>query len=240
MIAGWAPSVDATHAVIMYTDAGGAIYKGLAIANNGSANFLYATDFHNGKVDVFDATFKKQTPTATSFAFTDPTLPAGYAPFGIQAIKNGAGGATQIYVSYAKQAADPTTSTTRAARASGWSMSSMPTAAWSSTWSRPAARSTRPGAWRSRRATSARSAARCWWAISATAVINGFDPATGAFIGTVANAAGTPFAYPGCGASRSATTPPTSRTTRCSTPRARTTRPTAPTGGSTSARARRC
>ena len=45
----------------------------------GSGNFLYATDFHNGKVDVFDATFTRQTPSATSFAFTDPTLPAGYA-----------------------------------------------------------------------------------------------------------------------------------------------------------------
>jgi uncharacterized protein (TIGR03118 family) len=102
MIAGWSPGVDLLNAVTMYTDAGGAVYKGLAIANNGTANFLYATDFHNGKVDVFDATFTKQTPTPTSFAFTDPALPAGYAPFGIQAIKNGAGGATQIYVTYAK------------------------------------------------------------------------------------------------------------------------------------------
>ncbi|MFO1427396.1 MAG: TIGR03118 family protein [Steroidobacteraceae bacterium] len=86
-----------------YTDAGGAVYKGLAIANNGSGNFLYATDFHNGKVDVFDATFTKQTPTASSFAFTDPTLPAGYAPFGIQALPTGTNGATQIYVTYAQQ-----------------------------------------------------------------------------------------------------------------------------------------
>jgi hypothetical protein len=92
----------------MYTDADGAVYKGLALANNGNANFLYATDFSNGKIDVFDATFVKQAATAASFAFDDPTLPDGYAPFGIQAIKNGAGGATQIYVSYAKRdAAEP-------------------------------------------------------------------------------------------------------------------------------------
>jgi hypothetical protein len=32
MIAGWNPSVDATHAVTMYTDSGGAVYKGLAVA----------------------------------------------------------------------------------------------------------------------------------------------------------------------------------------------------------------
>ncbi len=102
MIAGWSPTVDATHAIAMFTDAGGAVYKGLAIANNGTANFLYASDFHNNKVDVFDGTFTKQVPSATSFAFVDPTLPAGYAPFGIQAIKNGAGGSTQIYVTYAQ------------------------------------------------------------------------------------------------------------------------------------------
>ncbi len=106
MIAGWAPSVDASHAITMYTDAGGAIYKGLAIAQNGGHAFLYATDFHNNKVDVFDTAFAKQATSATAFTFTDPGVPAGYAPFGIQSIDNGAGGATQIYVTYAQQDAD--------------------------------------------------------------------------------------------------------------------------------------
>jgi uncharacterized protein (TIGR03118 family) len=103
MIAGWSKDVDVQNAIVMYTDAGGAAYKGLAIANNGSGNFLYATDFHNNKVDVFDATFTRQTPSATKFAFQDPALPAGYAPFGIQALNTGANGAVQIYVTYAKQ-----------------------------------------------------------------------------------------------------------------------------------------
>ena len=99
---------SARSAVTTFTAADGAVYKGLAIANNGIGNFLYAADFANGKIDVLDAAFAKQAATATSFAFTDPTLPAGYAPFGIQAIENGAGGATQIYVSYAKHdAAEP-------------------------------------------------------------------------------------------------------------------------------------
>ena len=105
MIAGWAPNVDLTHGVTMYTDAGGAVYKGLAVAANGGAWFLYATDFHNGKVDVFDTNFAKQATSATAFTFSDPSMPAGYAPFGIQAINNGAAGATQIYVTYAKQLA---------------------------------------------------------------------------------------------------------------------------------------
>ena len=104
-IAGWAPTVDLSHAVVMYTDTGGAVYKGLALANNGTANFLYASDFHNNKVDVFDAAYAKQAATATRFTFKDSTLPAGYAPFGIQALQNGAGNTWQIYVAYAMQQA---------------------------------------------------------------------------------------------------------------------------------------
>jgi uncharacterized protein (TIGR03118 family) len=105
MIAGWSPSVDATHAITMYSDAGGAVYKGLAIAQNAGKQYLYATDFHNNKIDVFDAAFAKQPTSATAFTFADSAIPAGYAPFGIQAIANGASGATQIYVTYAKQQA---------------------------------------------------------------------------------------------------------------------------------------
>jgi len=103
MIGGWAPSVDGTHTIAMYADAGGAVYKGLAIAKVGTANYLYATDFHNNKVDVFNATNTLQPSSATAFTFVDPNLPANYAPFGIQAVNNGTGGATQLYVSYAQQ-----------------------------------------------------------------------------------------------------------------------------------------
>jgi uncharacterized protein (TIGR03118 family) len=106
MIAGWSPGVDVTHAVTMYTDAAGAVYKGLAIAANNGALFLYATDFHNNKIDVFNTAFLKQASTATAFTFVDPSIPAGYAPFGIQAIPgSGVAGATQIYVTYAQQVA---------------------------------------------------------------------------------------------------------------------------------------
>ncbi|MEP6546667.1 MAG: TIGR03118 family protein [Gammaproteobacteria bacterium] len=106
MIAGWSPGVDPTHGVTMYTDADGAVYKGLAIAQNNGKSFLYATDFHNGKVDIFDAGFVKQATSSTAFTFADPTIPAGFAPFGIQAISgSGVAGATQIYVTYAQQQA---------------------------------------------------------------------------------------------------------------------------------------
>ena len=98
----WAQSVDPTSAMITYDDgSGGAVYKGLALAANGGANLLYATDFHNGKVDVFDGQFHK---VPVSGGFTDPQLPQGYAPFGIQAVS--LAGATVIVVTYAQQAAD--------------------------------------------------------------------------------------------------------------------------------------
>ncbi len=72
-----------------------AIYKGIALSAGGTAQLLYATDFHNGRVDVFNNAFAPATLPAG--AFIDPNLPSGYAPFGIQAISG------NIYVTYAKQ-----------------------------------------------------------------------------------------------------------------------------------------
>jgi uncharacterized protein (TIGR03118 family) len=91
-ILGWSPTVNGTVAVVgADSSSKGAVYKGLAIA----ADRLYATDFHNGRVDVFD---KSWAPvTLGSGAFTDSKLPKGFAPFGIQSI------AGNIFVTYAKQ-----------------------------------------------------------------------------------------------------------------------------------------
>jgi len=75
----------------------GAIYKGLAIASTPSGDFLYATDFHNGRVDEFDGSFSLVNHPG---AFADHTIPAGYAPFGIQTIDD------KIFVTYAKQDKD--------------------------------------------------------------------------------------------------------------------------------------
>ncbi len=75
----------------------GAIYKGLAIDSATAGHFLYATDFHNGKVDIFDSSFHAVNIPGS---FTDPNIPAGFAPFGIQNI-NGT-----IYVTYALQDED--------------------------------------------------------------------------------------------------------------------------------------
>lgn len=94
-ISGWASGPNAVLKVD--NSASEAIYKGLAIGNNGTANFLYAADFHGAKVDVFDAAF---APATLAGHFSDPTIPAGYAPFNIQNI----GGV--LYVTYALQDAD--------------------------------------------------------------------------------------------------------------------------------------
>ncbi|HMI97063.1 MAG TPA: TIGR03118 family protein [Micropepsaceae bacterium] len=82
-----------TAATTMHTTAG-AVYKGLAIGNNGSGFFLYAANFNSGKIDVFDHNFN---PVSLSGSFTDAGLPAGYAPFNVQTL-NG-----QLYVTYALQ-----------------------------------------------------------------------------------------------------------------------------------------
>jgi uncharacterized protein (TIGR03118 family) len=68
-----------------------AVYTGLAITNHASGNMIYAADFANNKVDVYNGTFTFVK------SFTDTNLPAGFAPLGIQDI-NG-----QVYVAFGAQ-----------------------------------------------------------------------------------------------------------------------------------------
>jgi uncharacterized protein (TIGR03118 family) len=100
-ILGWSPAVPppapSTQAQVAFTASDGAIYKGLAIANTSRGPRLYATDFHNGRIDVFDGSF---TPISRPHRFTDPAIPSGFAPFGIRNI----GG--RLFVTYAKQDAN--------------------------------------------------------------------------------------------------------------------------------------
>ena len=74
----------------------GAIYKGLAEATVGGAHRLYATNFHSGQVEVFDSNYGSVINPPG--AFTDPNLPVGYVPFGIQNIQG------DLFVTYAKAA----------------------------------------------------------------------------------------------------------------------------------------
>jgi len=89
-ISGWAPGSNPNDAIIAVDNsASGAIYTGLAITNYATGNHLYAADNWNNKVDIYDGSFNLVT------SFTDSTLPAGFAPFGIQDL----GGL--VYVSFA-------------------------------------------------------------------------------------------------------------------------------------------
>jgi uncharacterized protein (TIGR03118 family) len=93
-ILGWSNTVDGTNAVVAVDNSSkGAIYDGLAIANDR----LYATDFHDARVDVFDAKF---APVALAGGFTDSQIPKGWAPFNVQAL------GANIFVTYAKQDAN--------------------------------------------------------------------------------------------------------------------------------------
>jgi uncharacterized protein (TIGR03118 family) len=97
VIFGWRGALGVTHAAEVLNDEfrGDAVFKGLAIGTVGSTQFLYATDFHNRRIDVFasSAPFAAQT---WSGAFHDPELQPGYAPFNIQNL-NGT-----LFVTYAR------------------------------------------------------------------------------------------------------------------------------------------
>ena len=92
-IRGWAPNVPhgwSKQAEIAVDAAGSAaIFRGLALAGGR----LYATDFHNGRVVVFDSRWHRLRAR-----FADKTLPAGYSPFGIAAFGK------RIFVTYAQPA----------------------------------------------------------------------------------------------------------------------------------------
>jgi uncharacterized protein (TIGR03118 family) len=90
-ILGWNPAVSPTTAMPGVDDsAQKAVFKGLTTIDDR----LYSTDFHNDRIDVFDASFKPVTPAG---GFQDTKLPKGYAAFGIQALSG------NIFVTYAKQ-----------------------------------------------------------------------------------------------------------------------------------------
>jgi len=101
-VTGWSPAasppVAGQSTAILANHVAGANYKGLALATTAFGSFLLAADFHNARIDVFDTSFHLVQPAAPFF--TDPALPAGYAPFNV-AVLDG-----KVYVAYAKQDAD--------------------------------------------------------------------------------------------------------------------------------------
>jgi uncharacterized protein (TIGR03118 family) len=100
-IDGWNPMVGAkgsnpsTVTEVAHNRGAKAVYKGLALAQVGGKSYLYATNFHSGRIEAYSSHFKRVT--LPGGRFTDPQLPAGYGPFGIAEL----GG--ELYVTFAQQ-----------------------------------------------------------------------------------------------------------------------------------------
>jgi uncharacterized protein (TIGR03118 family) len=117
-ISGWNQTVDPTHSIIAVDNGGGhhgddgdknngsnmdngggdddhnrAIYKGAALGVANGHNFLFAANFHSGRVETYDESFHQVNENG----FTDPNLPDHYAPFGIHNLDG------QIFVTFAQQ-----------------------------------------------------------------------------------------------------------------------------------------
>jgi uncharacterized protein (TIGR03118 family) len=110
-IEAWSPVIDPlqgnaeTKATVP-----GAVYTGLALAVASTGPQLYAANFAQGRVDVFDSIFTLQA--ASSTRFHDRHLPQGFSPFGIATL-NG-----NVFVAYAK--VDPQTGRNAVGRGLGF------------------------------------------------------------------------------------------------------------------------
>jgi uncharacterized protein (TIGR03118 family) len=95
-ISGWNSKLGTAGAIaqiVINNTAAGASYPGLAILTVGANSFILAANFGTGNaIEVYDSTFAK---TKLAGTFTDPTLPANYAPFSVHVI------GTQVFVAYA-------------------------------------------------------------------------------------------------------------------------------------------
>ena len=95
-ISGWNSKLGTANAIsqiAINNSAAGASYPGLAIINTATASYILAPNFGTANaIEVYDGTFK---PTKLAGTFTDPNLPAGYAPFSVHVI------GTQVFVAYA-------------------------------------------------------------------------------------------------------------------------------------------
>ena len=94
-ISAWNRTVDPNNATLKVDNSPGAVYKGATIAKKGNANVLYVANFSGGTVDVFDTDFNQIDLSAG--AFTDKSIPAGFAPFNVQNIEG------RIFVTFAQQ-----------------------------------------------------------------------------------------------------------------------------------------
>lgn len=94
-IQGWSHFDPSTTLVAVNNSGKNASYTGLAVTSRTSGNVLFAANFNSGNVEMYDATFK------LIGTFRDPIVPSGVVPFGIQDINK------QVYVAWARADGGP-------------------------------------------------------------------------------------------------------------------------------------
>ncbi|HZQ52727.1 MAG TPA: TIGR03118 family protein [Bryobacteraceae bacterium] len=172
-------STAGTTAAVMNTTSG-ASYTGLALLNN----TLYAADFTSGGgIKVFDSSF---APTTVPGGFTDSSLPSGYAPFNVQAI----GG--KLYVEYAQVTPGVPVATGGSGYVDVFDGNG-------NLLQRLVSNGPLSGPWGITLAPSGFGMFGGDLLVGnfVNGEINAFDPATGAFLGTLVDAHGTPFVNSG-------------------------------------------
>uniref|UniRef100_Q01XA9 Uncharacterized protein n=1 Tax=Solibacter usitatus (strain Ellin6076) TaxID=234267 RepID=Q01XA9_SOLUE len=160
-----------TTAVTKFTAPDGAVYTGLAQAGS----LLYAADTFNDKIDVFDTSFQKTTVAGN---FVDPNVAAGFTPYDIQNV----GG--NLYVEYAKR--NSPGGFVAVFDANGHLLQHISDPHLNSPWGVTLA----PGGF-------GQFANDLLVGNFGDGMINAFDPVTGAFLGTLSNANGSPIVNSG-------------------------------------------
>jgi uncharacterized protein (TIGR03118 family) len=100
---GWDPGLQppTSGQFVVDTVPAGAVYKGITVTQDGTSNFLYLANIRSGAIEVYDTHFNR---VALPGNFNDPTttvpLPSNFAPFNVQNI----GG--KLFVTYAMQNAN--------------------------------------------------------------------------------------------------------------------------------------
>jgi len=177
-ISGWNPALDGTNAIVAVRGHGDDVYKGATLGIANGHNFLYVTNFHQGKVETYDENFHQVNP----MGFADPNIPHDFAPFGIRNF-NG-----QIYVTYAKQ--QPGKHDDQAGPGNGF-------IDVFDTSGHLIRRLVSHGNLNSPWGLALIEGDELWVGNFGDGKINNYDPTTGAFLGTISRADGTPLQFDG-------------------------------------------
>lgn len=177
-ISGWNPALDGTNAIVAVRGHDDDVYKGATLGMANGHNFLYVTNFHKGKVETYDENFHQVNP----MGFADANIPHDFAPFGIRNF-NG-----QIYVTYAKQA--PGKHDDQAGPGNGF-------IDVFDTSGHLIRRLVSHGNLNSPWGLALIEGDELWVGNFGDGKINNYDPTTGAFLGTISRADGTPLQFDG-------------------------------------------